>query len=254
MENNYIISLTTIPTKFHNLYKTIDSIINQTILPKKIIINIPKLYNFRMNNTEIPIDKINNFINKYSMFNIFINLLDEDYGPGTKLLGLLNNIDIISDIISDTNNTYIILIDDDLIYKPYMIETFDKEIKKKINEVFSCWVNCYGKLKIGQGADGFVINYNLLDNFLNYYNLIKDYDYINYHDDYYISYYFYLINKNIEYIKPPNNWMIYDTHHDTYIDALCGLTGKYERFGIINKIYEILNNLKNDGKFDFLQN
>ena len=252
MEISYIVSLTTIPTKFDNLHKTIDSIINQTILPKKIIINIPKIYDFRMNNTEIPIDKINNFINKYSMHNIFINLLDKDYGPGTKLLGLLNNNDIISDIISD--NTYIILIDDDLMYKPYMIETFDKEIKINNIEVSSCFVNCYGKFKMGQGADGFLIKYNLLDKFLKYYNLIKEYDYINYHDDYYISYYFYLIDKNIEYIKPPNNWMIYDTHDDTYIDALCGITGKYERFGLNDKIYEILNKLKNNGVFDFLQN
>jgi hypothetical protein len=256
MTTNYIISLTTIPTKFDNLHKTIDSIINQTILPKKIIINIPKIYNFRMNNTEIPIEKINNFINKYSKFNIFINLLDEDYGPGTKLLGLLNNTDIISDIISD--NTYIILVDDDLIYKPYMIETYDKEININIKnnniESLSCCTNQYGNLIVGQGADGFVIKYSLLNNFLSFYNLIKEYDYINYHDDFYISYYLNLININIKYITPPNNCNIYDTHDYTYIDALCYLEGKYSRSRIIYIIYDILNKLKNNGTFDFLQN
>jgi len=59
-QNKYIVSLTTIPTKFDNLYLTIDSIINQTILPDKIIINIPKMYNFRMNSTSISEDKIMN--------------------------------------------------------------------------------------------------------------------------------------------------------------------------------------------------
>jgi hypothetical protein len=44
-QNKYIVSLTTIPAKFDNLYLTVDSIINQTILPDKIIINIPKIYN-----------------------------------------------------------------------------------------------------------------------------------------------------------------------------------------------------------------
>ena len=101
---NYIISLTTIPSKFDNLHITIDSIIHQTLLPSKIIINIPKKYNFRMNNSSIDMKKINAFKAKYSNYNIFINLINEDYGPGTKLLGLLNS-DIISKI--DHSNTYI---------------------------------------------------------------------------------------------------------------------------------------------------
>jgi hypothetical protein len=37
-----IISLTTIPPRFDNLYITIDSILAQTILPDKILINIPE--------------------------------------------------------------------------------------------------------------------------------------------------------------------------------------------------------------------
>ena len=71
--NKYIVSLTTIPTKFDNLYLTIDSIINQSILPDKIIINIPKIYNFRMNSTCISQDKINEFIDKYSKYKFCIN-------------------------------------------------------------------------------------------------------------------------------------------------------------------------------------
>ncbi len=51
--NNYIVSLTTIPSKFDNLYITMDSLINQTMLPSKIILNISKIYNFRFNNLEI---------------------------------------------------------------------------------------------------------------------------------------------------------------------------------------------------------
>jgi len=32
-------------------------------------------------------------------------------------------------------NTYIILVDDDIIYKPYMIETFDTEIRLNIGRI-----------------------------------------------------------------------------------------------------------------------
>ena len=50
-----IISLTTIPSRFNNLYITIDSILAQTILPDKILINIPEKYhNYSYNNCELP--------------------------------------------------------------------------------------------------------------------------------------------------------------------------------------------------------
>jgi len=249
MKNNYIISLTTIPSKFDNLHKTIDSIVNQTHLPSKIIINIPKIYNFRMNNSKIPENKINEFLEKYSKFNCFVNLLNEDYGPGTKLLGLLESNIMVN---MDTSNTYIILIDDDLIYKPYMIDEFDKEIKKNSIEVCSYYVYHFNEIKIGQGADGFLIKYDALNQFLNFYNVIKKEDYIGYHDDFYISYYFYITKKNIEYIRPPNNCLIYDTHSETFVDALVRLNGKYERCNLNTKSYEILKKLSKDKFFNFL--
>lgn len=248
--NNYIVSLTTIPTKFDNLHLTIDSIISQTILPSKIVVNIPNMYNFRMNGCTISESKISDFMSKYSGFNVFINRIDEDYGPGTKLLGLLNS-SYITNI--DISNTYIILIDDDLIYKPYMIEHFDKIIHLYNNiEVCSYFVyNCYNS-RIGQGSDGFLMKLNLLDNFVRYYNVIKHEDYLKYHDDFYISYYFNLISKTIQYIKPPNNCLIYDTHPNTFVDALSRINWQYSRHNLNLKSNEIFTKLNSNGKFRFL--
>ena len=84
--NKYIVSLTTIPSKFDNLHITMDSIICQTILPTKIIVNIPKIYNFRMKNLEIPDEKLDAFLDKYAKYNVCVNRLEKDFGPGTKLL------------------------------------------------------------------------------------------------------------------------------------------------------------------------
>lgn len=247
MEPNYIVSLTTIPTKFATLYLTIDSIITQTLLPTKIIINIPNTYNFRMNECRIPEDQINEFIHKYSEHNVFINFLEEDYGPGTKLLGLLNS-DIIKEY--DASNTYIILIDDDLIYNPSMIEMF---CKLNNTGVGSFWVYNHLNIKIGQGSDGFLIKLNTLDKFLTYYDIIKTHDYIGHHDDFYISYYFYLINVLIEYIAPPNDGLIYNIHPSTFTDALCKLEGKYSRGNLNEQLYITLNNLNNTDHFKFLR-
>jgi len=201
-----------------------------------------------MNNSEIPLDKINDFINKYSTHNVCINIIDKDYGPGTKLLGLLNS-SMIHDY--DSSNTYIILIDDDVIYKPFMIEYFDNNIKSNNLELASFYV--YGfDIKIGQGVDGFLIKLSALDNFLPYYNLIQEQDYINYHDDFYISYFFYLTKKEIYYVKL-DNCVIYNTHDDTYIDALYHVKGKYSRDNLNNQIHTILNDLNVNGCFDFLK-
>jgi hypothetical protein len=219
----------------------------------KIIVNIPKIYNFRMNNSIISEEKINNFIDKYSKFNVVINFLNKDYGPGTRLLGFLNSEN--NYILNyDLQKTFLVLLDDDVIYKPYTIEYFNNYVIKNINisEIFSYDVYNYKNIQIGQSVDGFFIKLNILDKFLDYYNVIKDQDYVNYQDDMYMSYYFYLINKSIKHILPPNNSLIYNMHDYTFVDALCQINDKYSRHNVNDKSFEILNSLNKNGYFDFL--
>ena len=45
--SKYIISLTTIPSRINYIENTLNSLLEQTIKPEKIILNIPKIYNFR---------------------------------------------------------------------------------------------------------------------------------------------------------------------------------------------------------------
>ena len=247
------------------MYKTIDSIVSQTIIPIKIIINIPRKYTFRFQGSEISEDQLNNFKLKYTKHNVFVNLIDNDYGPGTKLLGLLD-----SDMLNRfapcngifpcmaCENTYIILIDDDLIYKPYMIEEFDKEIKANNISLGSFCVYGNHTIEMGQGADGFLIKLSKLHrfnyrSFYEYYQVIKNEDYVGFHDDFYISYYFHLMKVSIHCMKQIYGCCIYDTHSDTLVDALSKLEGKYARHLITDKIFEILEGLKQKGLFNFLR-
>lgn len=101
MNQKIYISLTTIPSRIANLYNTINSLLSQTLMADKIIINIPHSY-YRF--PEIPI------IPKFLQDNekIVINRC-QDYGPATKLLGLftyptINNDDIL--IICDDDRNY----------------------------------------------------------------------------------------------------------------------------------------------------
>ena len=241
----YILSLTTIPSRVNYIENTIKSLVEQTLKPEKIILNIPKKYNFRFNSS---IQNLDNKLSKY-IDNIIINYIDNDYGPGTKLLGLLK-----SKIIKiDSKDTYIVLVDDDLIYKPYMLEYFDNYNKEIYdNKLEVCSYFCYNSnnVTIGQGADGFFIKLELLNKFEDYYDIIKKYDYINYHDDLYISYYFHLKQIPINYIKPPYDSLIYIQGKSSSIDALVRIKNKYNRRNLAIQINTILSELKNENKFD----
>ncbi len=243
----YIISLTTIPSKFDYLYLAMDSMVKQTVVADVIIINIPKMYDFRLTG-KISQEKINNFLGKYSKYNVVINMVEKDDGPGTKILGLLKNNILDKDKIND--DTYLILLDDDFIYKPYLIEYFDKNINvNKDIDVATYYSYNYNNINVAQAADAMIFKYNIINNFLDYYEIIKDEDYLFYHDDFFISYFFYLKNKSIRYINPPYGCLIYDFHEYSKIDSLFHLDGKYNRNNLNIKSSKILNELKNNNKF-----
>ena len=240
IHSDIYISLTTIPSRFKNIYPCIDSLLNQLFLPTKIIVNIPLQYNFRFDNTSISENDIQEFKNHYSYTDkVEVFRCNFDYGPGTKLIGLLkNNISL--------NNSFIVLVDDDVTYKNTFIQGFIPYLYEK--SVASYWVYDFGDLRIGQGVDGFLIHSNLLSNFLKYYKLIKDEAFINFQDDVYISFFFKILNIPIR--KVDSNETVYSNYNN--YDALSTLSGDYSRDNVYQKGIEILNHFKNIGKFNFL--
>jgi len=249
----YIVSLTTIPSKFDSLYLTIDSLYQQTLRPHLIILNIPAKYDFRLNSAVIPEEAIQRFTEKYP--DVIINRIDKDYGPGTKLLGIFHN-NVLKDC--DPANTFIVLVDDDLIYKPFMIDRFDETHNNKAVNVFTyCPMNIYGidySPYFAQGSDGLFIRLNILDRYTDYYKIIKGFDYVNYHDDFYLSYFFHITNQFIHYLILPDGEIVYDTHVNSRIDALSSLQGKYERSNLNAEIIKILKILNAGGAFDRIKN
>jgi hypothetical protein len=237
----YVVSLTTIPSKFQHLHHTMDSLIQQTLPPSKIVINLPKQYHFRLKG-EISDEDVAAFLKPYAAFPCVVNRT-EDFGPGTKLLGVLK-----SNLLEgmDPSDTYLVLVDDDLIYKPQMLEWLDQAVKNK-TEVGSFWVYPFHELRVGQGADAFLMRLSLMDSFLDYYDRIKAQDYVNYHDDFYISFYFQRMKKQIEHVKTPSDCSIYEMHPHTYTDALCKLQDKYSRPNVNHHTYAILTDLHQRG-------
>ena len=199
------ISLTTIPERFKNLNKTISSLLSQKKKADKIFINIPKEYTrFKeiIANEQIP--KFNSDIVEI--------IRCEDYGPGTKILGSLKKL---------KKDSLVILVDDDNVYKDYMIEKFFYFHKKAPNNAYSFYVHPLGNFGVGQGADGFAINTNHLDGINDFYErVVKDHNELFLHDDLWISFFLYFFRKNKilslqEHLKKDNQGnrsLIYKTH------------------------------------------
>lgn len=177
-ETKYVISMTTIPSRINNIKPTIDSLRRQSIKPHQIIVNIPKRYE----RFDTSIHQIPSFLTDDPL--IKINIIDEDYGPGTKMLGIFN-LDIPKDMI-------VLICDDDARYKSHWAITLINGIISNRSKISSiCPRN---KTIFGNGGWGFYRNIidetKLLDSY------IKNKDWCNLVDDDFFTYYFDINNIN----------------------------------------------------------
>ena len=175
------VSISTIPQRIKNLYRSVDSLLNQKKKPDKIFINIPNKYKrFKetIEDKQIPIFKDSR---------VEITRC-EDCGPGTKLLGSLDKLN---------KDSLLILADDDHSYEDYMIEKFYYFYSKAPSNAYSFYVHPLGNFGIGQGADGFAINTNSLEGIKSFYDkIVKNYKELFLYDDLWISYFLYFFKKN----------------------------------------------------------
>ena len=152
-EIKFCVSMSTIPSRIKSIYKTLDNIKKQTTQPEKIFLNIPYEYKRFKNEKIYEQDLIN-----LKRENLIINRCD-DFGPGTKIMGSIENV---------KKYDCVILIDDDHLYDENIFSIFIEEfVKKKIN--YSFYLNKIFNIKMGQCADGFLINSDLLTGIEDFY-------------------------------------------------------------------------------------
>lgn len=109
MNKRVVIGLCTTPTRINLIEDTILSLINQTLKPDVIYINLPEVCIKENKTYTIP-----NFFSKYKILKI--NRIDRDLGPSNKLLPILS--------IEKDPETLIFTADDDIIYDNKWIEDF----------------------------------------------------------------------------------------------------------------------------------
>jgi len=203
--------MSTIPSRVKNINDILVNINNQTLKPDKIFLNIPIIYN-RFKN-EVITEKDLDHINKE---NIEI-IRCKDYGPGTKILGSIDKV---------RNYDCVILLDDDHIYDKNICQIFLKAFQKEqIN--YSFYLNKIFKIKMGQCADGFLMNTKLLDNIENFYEkYVKNNSNMFLDDDLWLA--IYLQNEKKSVIKnlintfrnQVNKDVVYEQNINSKIDGL----------------------------------
>ena len=230
----FIVSLTTIPSKVKYIHQTLQTLFQQTVPPSMVLLHVPRAYTMRWGGQvidECELDRLN-----IQFPSLVIHRVDHDDGPGTKLLGLLRCSNV------DLQDTHVVLVDDDLLYNPRMLEWFKAYTEKYPDiKAASFYYYLIGNLRVGQGADGFIIHSDVLEGFLAYFDRIKDQDYVLYHDDIYISYYLWRQGVFLYHLHPPTN--IYHKHAHTMIDALSTLQGKYSRSELKRRVPQLLHDV-----------
>jgi len=96
---NFCFSLTTIPSRIKKIHLTIESLIKQSKKPEKIFLNIP--YSYKRFPKQNILEK---YLDKLKVIQELEIIRCDDFGPGTKLLGSIKNLEKYS---------HVILVDDD---------------------------------------------------------------------------------------------------------------------------------------------
>ena len=115
ISSDIVISLTTLSERIHRIEPTLYSLLDQTVLPKKIIVWVPK-YSVR-EQKNISVEDLP------SIPFVEFRVVEHDLGPITKLIPSLIEYEAVP-------NQQIICLDDDIIYSKKMIEAYERESHK----------------------------------------------------------------------------------------------------------------------------
>lgn len=109
-QSSAIVSMSVLPSRFKGLLPTINSLTDQSVLPEKIVINLPRFFKRDKTDFEIP-----EYVENHPL--IEINWIENDLGPATKLLPTI-------EFYEHNPDRLIVVVDDDQIYSREMVENY----------------------------------------------------------------------------------------------------------------------------------
>lgn len=174
--------ITTLPSRIHFMRPCLESLLNGSLVPDKIFVSLPDV-SIRENTAYA----IPEFFQDAAFSKIVeIVRTEQDYGSGTKLLGMLGKIG---------KPSYIVLADDDVTYKRFFLRRLIEHQRLDHDASFSFFTYSMAGLPVGQGVDGFSFwSPNLAGIFDFYQSHVAGTD-LMFHDDLWIS--FHLMSRSI---------------------------------------------------------
>lgn len=134
------VGLTTLPSRIGKLRPTVESLLGQTLRPDRVLVCVPR--------RSIREDREYAIPGWLASPPAGVQLVrcEQDFGPATKLLGCLPHV---------PGPACLIVVDDDMVYKPFLVERLYRAQLARRDASFSFFVERIGPLRWGQGADGF---------------------------------------------------------------------------------------------------
>jgi hypothetical protein len=134
------VGVTTLPSRIERLRPTVDSLLAQSRPPDRIFVCVPFWSVRERREYSLPPWLVS------APSRVALVRCGTDWGSGTKLLGCLPLI---------TADACLIVVDDDMVYEPFLVERLaDAQLAQK-DSAFSFHVFRMGRFPCGQGADGF---------------------------------------------------------------------------------------------------
>lgn len=217
-----LVSLTTIPARMKGLDRCMDSLAAQTCPPERIFVCIPMRYRRFEMTGPLPLD--------LSRFGDRVEIVRcaEDYGPGTKLLGSLDH-------LPTGEGALLVLVDDDMVYRPHMLESFARNFVADPRTAASFHTYRYRGVTVGQGADGFAVPVDALGGLRDYWREVRKCPESFYVDDLWISYFLWMKRVPIVDLSTHagKQGLIYEIYNDAH--ALNRESGVFERRRVMRK-------------------
>jgi hypothetical protein len=204
------VGVTTLPSRIARLRPTIDSLHAQSVVPDRIFVSVPLRSVREDREYDVPA-----WLAAPSPPVELIRCAT-DYGPGTKLLGCLPRI---------TGGACLILVDDDMVYQPFLVERLARAQLDRKDAAFSFHVFRVGRFDCGQAADGFSVWTPALRGIEAFASVALRSRHLFLEDDYWRSVFLQSRGISVESLAatlPPGARVWTQTHADGQLSALAG--------------------------------
>ena len=121
--NRIVVGITTTPKRINDIIPTLESIVNQSTKPDKIVLSL----SYEIARTGEKFGQLSRKLLEYIKGKSIEIIRIPDYGPATKFVGLL--------LTEHNPKTYLVWFDDDVIYNKHAIKTLVKHVSKTKHSV-----------------------------------------------------------------------------------------------------------------------